>query len=206
MRRILPPITLVLALVTPPPGHASPIVIEFDAIDLADTTAGEDLWEYRYFVTDFDVLADQGFSISFDFTRYTDLQSPAPAVNADWDVATFQPDAVLQSDGLYDALALTGGASLADAFVLSFVWLGAPGTTPGSQPFTVNQFDEDGNLTVIDTGRTVPVGQTPLPEPSTLLLVVTAGAGLARRLRAIGPPRSRPGAVAARPPVAHPGR
>ena len=57
---------------------------------------------------------------------------------------------------LYDALALVNNASLANAFVVDFIWRGTG--TPGSQPFEI--FDD--TFAVIDEGTT-----TTIPEPTT---------------------------------------
>lgn len=183
MNRLQRAITIfVVAMGLAQPCLANPIQISYLATDLPDSAPGEDLWEYRYFVSDFDFEADQGFSIDFGHALYSDLQDPPPPVNADWDPVSFQPDPGLTSAGLYDALALVSGASLADPFVVSFTWLGGALQTPGSQPFTVNQFDSTGSLTVLETGTTVPFGQ-PIPEPSSLVLVALGAAGVARARR-----------------------
>ena len=157
------------------PAPAEATIIEFEATDLLDFVAGDDLWMYRYFVSDFVFDADQGFSISFDTALYRNLQDPLPSVGADWDLLAIQPSQALPSAGLYDALALVKDASLKHPFSLSFTWLGGPGSAPGSQTFTVNQFDEKGNIKILERGQTSQV-----PEPSTLLLV---GSGLALALR-----------------------
>jgi hypothetical protein len=184
MNRLLPAITIfALAAGSAQPATAAAIQIAYLATDVADTGPGEDLWEYQYFVTGFDFAADQGFGIAFDAALYAGLEDPPPAVNADWDPIVFQPDPGLASAGIYDALALVTGASLADPFVLTFAWLGGPGQTPGPQPFTLNAFDAGGLLTVLETGTTVPYA-APVPEPSTLVLVTIGAAGAAWRARA----------------------
>lgn len=159
--------------VQPPPFAAT---FRFEVVDLTDTTPGQDLWEYRYTVSGLALTAGQGFTIFFDFNLYTLLQSPPPLVNADWDPITVPPDVALHSNGFYDAQTLRNAPSLADPFKVRFVWLGGPGTTPGSQPVTV--YDTD--FTPIAQGQTV-------PEPTSLaFLVVTAGL-LARRPRKVVP-------------------
>jgi hypothetical protein len=93
----------------------------------------------------------------------------------EWDVVLFPISPI---DGAYDALALTAGASLAQQFAVSFVWLGGSATSPGSQPFEVYRLDDGIPGPDPETGQTSPV-----PEPSTLLLL---GSGMAVALRRRG--------------------
>jgi hypothetical protein len=142
------------------PGAASGTTITYIATDLADTTPGEDLWSYSYTVSDFSFPAGFGFAVLFELGLYGDLQDPPPAPNSDWDLLTFQPDANLPSDGLYDALGLVADPSLADSFTLSFVWLGSG--SPGSQLFAVY----DDAFEIVETGSTVA-----LPEAGGAMLL-----------------------------------
>jgi hypothetical protein len=151
--------------------------IQFEARDLADVVAGEDLWEYEYFLSGFTFGANTGFTIYAAETLFTTLTIPAPPT-ADWDAQVVEPDTTLGSPGWYDALALQAGPSLAGPFLLRFVWLGGP-KTPGSQPFDIYELDALGNLTVVDDGRTVPRS---VPEPATALLLL-AGLGALRVAR-----------------------
>lgn len=168
MRRILLFFLATFYSLTGLSAHAT--TIQYQATDLPDTVPGDDLWEYVYLVEDFTFNQDYGFSVFFDHTAYAGIESPPPTVNADWDVIALQPDTGLPDDGLYDAMALTDGASLADAFVVRFVWLGSG--SPRSQPFEVYGPGFD----VIETGATV-------PEPSTALLVAGGVLLLVSRLR-----------------------
>jgi hypothetical protein len=168
--------TIGLTVFTAPAAAA---IISFQATDLADVGA-EDRWMYEYLVTDFDFFANQGFSIYFDFASFANLESPAAPVGPDWDILTFQPDPGLFADGLYDALAFVDGASLGLPFTVAFDWLGGPGTAPGVQAFTINQFDASGDISILETGRTTTAG---VPEPATFVLMGLGAALMARRLR-----------------------
>ena len=147
-------------------SHA--IEILYDATDLVDVSPGEDLWQYSYHISDHTFAMDEGFTIYFDHLLYGALDPFPVAPNADWDVVTWDPDASIPDDGAYDALAWVDGASLADPFEVSFVWLGT--STPGSQYFEL--YDDAWNT--VGSGGTAPV-----PEPATLLLVSSGLLGLA---------------------------
>jgi len=142
---------------------ANSATISYDATDLTDTVMGEDLWRYSYTVSDHVFDIDNGFSIFFDYTNYSNLQDPAPLVNADWDILVLQPDSSLPDDGIYDALALLNAPSLLDAFTLDFVWLGVG--TPGSQLFEVY----DDSFNIISSGNTI-ANVSNVPEPATIFL------------------------------------
>jgi hypothetical protein len=156
---------LMLCLIWAP--HSNAITIQYQALDLADTTPGQDLWQYNYQLSDATFAAGQGFSIFFDPTLYDALQNNPPVVNADWDVITLQPDPLLPDAGLYDALALNDGASLADRFTVDFTWLGAG--TPGAQNYVMY----DNMFSTIESGTSIPT--VAVPEPATALLM---GVGL----------------------------
>lgn len=130
-------------------GQSGPVIL-FQATDLADTTAGQNLWQYSYLVSGFNFQANQGFSIFFDHQSYLGLQSPPPAVGPDWNILSVQPDLVLGQPGYYDALALQNNPSLANPFVIDFIWQG--GDTPGAQPFTIYNSD----FSTLFAGQTVP--------------------------------------------------
>ena len=147
------------------PAPAINVTFRFAVVDLADTTPGQDLWEYSYQVSGLTLTAGQGFTIFFDFTRFTLLQSPPPLVNADFDPLVVQPDLNLSSNGFYDAQALRNNPSFADPFKLRFVWLGTAGTSPDAQPYTVYNAD----FSTQSQGQT-----TSVPEPSALALALFA--------------------------------
>ena len=126
---------LLMALMALPINMVHAISINYQTSNLADTTAGEDLWQYTYTVSDHTFSADTGFTIYFDYALYGAIDPFPTSPNADWDVLTWDPDPGIPDDGAFDAYALFDNASLADPFTVSFVWLGAG--TPGSQSFEV---------------------------------------------------------------------
>lgn len=162
-------IALLLALLVAPSSHA--IVIEYEALDLADTTLGENLWQYSYRVSDYDFLADQGFTVWFDAGLYDNLVPVSASL--DWDALVVQPDLFLPDAGFYDALALADHASLADSFNLQFTWLG--NGAPGSQAFDLYDVS-NGSFVVTNSGNTVLRGVTSVPEPAPLWLMFAGGA------------------------------
>lgn len=153
--------------------------ISFEAINLKDVASNQDLWMYKYFVSDATFQPDRGFTVFFDLGLYSDLSvSPKTPGTPDWDPLVIQPDRELGSDGFFDALALAKGASLANPFIVTFNWLGGAGSAPGVQRFEV--YKDPLDIKVLETGLTRPVRS--VPEPSTLLLS-GLGLALASRLR-----------------------
>ena len=159
------------------PGSTQATTIQFTATDLNDTLGpGGDLWQYNYAVSGLTFPMNYDFSILFSSNLYRDLENPLPPVT-DWDILTLQPDPALPADGLYDALALVDNASLANPFTVRFVWLGGSGTTPGAQPFAINEFDAQGNfLRIAESGQTQTLA--PVPEPGTFVLLSMGLVGL----------------------------
>ena len=159
------------------PGSTQATTIQFTATDLNDALGpGGDLWQYSYVVSGLTFPMNYDFSILFSPNLYRDLENPPPPVT-DWDILTLQPDTALPADGLYDAFALVDNASLANPFTVRFVWLGGSGTTPGTQPFVIKEFDAQGNfLRIVETGQTQTTAA--VPEPSTSVLLSMALVGL----------------------------
>ena len=60
-----------LAWLVAPASHA--ILIEYEALDLANTTPGADLWQFNYYVSEHDFRTDQGFTVWFDLGAYDNL-------------------------------------------------------------------------------------------------------------------------------------
>lgn len=167
---------LAAALVVYPSG-AGATTIEYQATHL-----GGNLWQYDYVITGGTFDAQQGFAVSFDGSLYEDLQAVLPSPLG-WDVLLINPDTVLPSDGLYDALAQVDNPSFVGPFSVSFTWLGSAGAAPGSQAFEVYQSDDSGVLESIGGGVTTQREALPVPEPSVPSLLVAAVWGWMLRAR-----------------------
>ncbi len=152
---------------------ALPATIQYQAVDI---NPAQNLWQYDYFVSGTTFTVNQSFTIFFDYHTFSNLQNPQPAASSDWNAIVLQPDLNLPDNGAYDGLALVNDPSLAATFQVQFKWLGSG--MPGSQPFTINQFDSAGNLiAVLETGNTVPfTPPSTVPEPRAGLLFI-AGIG-----------------------------
>ena len=164
---MVPATVLLLVFLVAPSPSALAYQITYDAMDLPDINIGQDLWQYTYQVGNYTFDANHGFTIYFDYNLpFSNIQSPPPVVNSDWDVITWQPDATLPDDGAYDALALTNNASLTDPFTVEFDWAGIG--APSSQFYEIH----DAFFQTVGIGDTVDMNQaTPVPLPSTLLLL-----------------------------------
>lgn len=151
-----------LAVIAFPANAAN---FHYQAADLTDTTASEDLWQYTYTVSDHSFSMDSGFVIFFDPFLYSTLQNPSPAVNSNWDILVIDPNAFAPEDGTFDALSQVDNPSLNDSFSIDFIWLG--GGNPGSQSFEVY----DPAFNVVDSGSTFNT-TTQVPEPPASLLLI----------------------------------
>lgn len=143
-------------------AHAQP-AISIEASDLADTTPGQDLWQYSFALSGFNFQMGQGFSVFFDPLSIPALQAMRTGVGPDWSILSIQPDLILRQPGYYDALALQNDPALSSPFTVEFIWQGQG--TPGAQPFTIYNTD----FSTLFAGQTVVV-----PEPT-----ISALAGLA---------------------------
>jgi subtilase-type serine protease len=110
-------------------------------------------WEYSYAVSN-DSLASaiDHFTVNFDLGLYKNL-NPISAPTG-WDIVSFDPDPLLPDNGVYDALALSGGVTsglTVSGFRIKFDFFGSG--TPGSQGFKI--YDAL-NFTLLDSGVTTP--------------------------------------------------
>jgi hypothetical protein len=169
-KRLMVQVFLMAALAAPLSMFANSVQIQYQATNISG-----DEWSYTYKVTSAPFAANEAFTVFFGLGSYSNLQAAPPSPSG-WSTFSLQPDAILFTNGLYTALALTPGASLAGPFTITFDYLGLG--TPGSQAFSVDQFDSNGNLiSNVTTGFTTPLSQT-VPEPATGLLLLAGGAAV----------------------------
>ena len=147
------------------------LTIEYQAINLANTTPGQDLWRYTYKISGYTFAVNEGLDIYFSQTLYGALSNPQPMLGPQWFASS---STVIDPGGapqIYDVITVVPNPSLDVVFSVDFVWLGQG--TPGSQPFdayrTIN-----GGLGVFDAGRTV---ATTVPEAGSSLLLASLAFG-----------------------------
>lgn len=139
--------------------------VSYTATDLADVSAGQDLWRYSYRVNG-PLPAFGAFNLLFSSSKYSDLS--VGAFSAGLSPLVTQPDAGLGWDGM---LTLTTFSDLIPASIesveLDFVWLGTG--MPADQAYEV----VDDAFNVIGTGKTSPLATPPqgVPEPGVLSLI-----------------------------------
>lgn len=176
--------TLLALLIANHSAWSDPIFYEAENL-------GGDTWEYKYTVGNDTGVAFDWFSIFFDPADYTFDFDAAISGPDGWDFLAIPPELLFPGPeddqagifdvcGFFDVDICFGDdvfvlpGELVGSFTIVFDWLGSPGTTPGSQPFTL--FGDD--LPVGPDGQTDLTNHTlftqPLvsvPEPGTIVLL-----------------------------------
>lgn len=134
--------------------------VRYDLVDLVDTTPGQDLWEYSYFLNGFTFQTNQGFSIFFDYQTFANLTNARPSLNPGWSIIAVQPDVFLHGDGFLDGMAQINSPAYTGPFQVVVTWKGQG--TPGAQLFNTYSLNP---FTTTSTGTT-----TNVPEPQSILL------------------------------------
>jgi hypothetical protein len=151
-------------------GLCPAATVRYEIFDLQSDLGSPSRYRYAYSIVDVTFHPRQELDILFDPVLFCNLSDGR--AGAGFDVMLFQPNNPPGSPGHYTAMALVDNPTL-DAFRVDFTFLG-PGV-PGSQPFLINQFDENGQLVeIIDSGVST------VPEPGNFLIVVPILAGMWR--------------------------
>ena len=145
--------------------------IQYEAIHLASSPPGENLWQYRYYVSGFTEGTEWGFDIFFPLSlgyQFDDLQNPT-APNPGWDAVNYlvQADPNIPQDGFFEAVALVDMPSTLGIFGITFNWRNADVPGPGSQVFHII----DPSLAVTEFGNTTPYSASNVPLPAAGWLV-----------------------------------
>lgn len=141
------------------------------------TDLGVSSYRYTYILSGFSFLANQELDIQFDANLYSNLTNGV--VGTGFDLVLLQPNSPPGLPGDYSAMALIDNPPLDGPFSVDFTYLGEG--MPGSQPYFINQYDDQGNfLGTLESGVS-----SPIPEPGTVTMVaaglVAVGAALRYR-------------------------
>jgi hypothetical protein len=120
---------------------------------------------YTYYASDITFLANQELDIEFSAGLYGAIGGGQ--ITPGFDLMLFQPNNPPGAPGIFSAFALQDVAAGAP-WSVEFTFLGS--NRPGSQSFSIEQFDENGQfITTLETGSTVPAGSpaSNVPEPGT---------------------------------------
>lgn len=136
--------------------------VQFQITDL-----GGPAYRYNYFLSGFNFQVNQELDIKFDPALFGLLSNGVAGPG--FSVSLFQPDNPPGTFGDYSALAVVNNPPLTGPFRVDVIFKGAG--RPGAQPFLVNQFDANFNfLFTIESGTTIPLGSSAVPEPGTVWL------------------------------------
>ncbi len=159
------PALLLGALALSFPSFHAAAGVSYTVTDLADVSAGQDLWRYSYRMNG-PLPAFGAFNLLFSSSKYSDLS--VGAFSAGLSPLVTQPDAGLGWDGM---LTLTTFSELlagnVESVELDFVWTGTG--MPADQAYEVL----DDAFNAIGTGKTSPLATPPqgVPEPGVLSLI-----------------------------------
>jgi hypothetical protein len=161
--------------------------VSYQATNLADVVAGQDLWQLDYTLTGpFDTF--DAVNLLFASDRYASIQLLSMSPTGSLDVLLTQPDVQLGTAGQLNLSALQSlpGTFLSKVAV-RLVWTDQ--ASPGAQPF--EWLDADFNVKA--SGMTVPTSVVPEAGGLPLMLggLAVMWGGLERRRRARSGPASR---------------
>lgn len=139
-------------------GSATAATIQYSVTNLSGNQ-----YRYTYTFSGFTLQLNQAVDIDFDSTLYNTLSNGV--VGTGFAVFIIQPNTPPGPGGVYTAEATVNNPSLAGPFSIDFLYTGIG--TPGSQPFTIDQFDGSGGfVSQLDSGITA------APEPGSFAFAV----------------------------------
>lgn len=150
---------------------SSPVVdaaiqIVYEAHDVQDQVAGQDLWRYDYLVSGYAFDPDQSFfTILFPIDLYEDVQAGVSPPG--WIAETFPADAIFQAT-IFQAFGDSDETSQL-LFSASFGWFDP--SAPGAQLYRLYNYDSVNDEYRYTEGRTT---LATVPEPETLWLLFTS--------------------------------
>jgi hypothetical protein len=173
-------LSLFLAPVVLPPATSHALSIEYKLVDIDDTTAGEDLWQYNYYLKG-DGITTFGFDdeINILFHPYFLFpEIPGSIAMVGWDQRIHGSGYHIYSARTINAISTYWLDS--DLYFLSvnFIRLSLTDGPYLNQPYWFRQND-----ILVSEGTTTPVPVPPqVPEPASVLLFLTGLGLLSRRV------------------------
>lgn len=171
------PLTALLAVSLARAGSISYQITDvFPGAGAALSPPGAVIERYTYYANDITFLANQELDIEFSAGLYGVISNGQ--ITPGFDLTLFQPNNPPGAPGLFSAFALQDVGPAEGPWSVEFTFLGP--SRPGSQTFSINQFDGNGQfITTLETGSTVPAGSaSDAPEPGTfgfMGLVIVCG-------------------------------
>jgi hypothetical protein len=133
-------------------------LIQYQDSSIGTTAFGDAIYRYTFYVSGFNLQANQELDIRFDPNQFKTLSNPTGGPG--FSVLVLQPNSPLGSTGVFSALALVNNPA-SSLFTVDVTFFGDG--DPGPQAFYVNQYDANRNfIATLETGAT-----TATPEPST---------------------------------------
>jgi hypothetical protein len=133
------------------------------------TPLGGNLFQYNYSLSGITFQANEELDIRFDPTLYSNLSNGVAPPG--FSVSLFQPNNPPGAFGDYNALAVVNNPSAAGPFSVRVMFSGQG--QPGSQPFFLDLFDQNGAfISSVAAGNTSAVGS--VPEPASFTMSVFA--------------------------------
>jgi|SRR5947209_10615533 len=155
--------------------------IQFEVTPLGTNSSGATVDQITYLVSGLTLQSTQELDFFFDPKIYSNLANPvAPS---GFTTLVLQPNNPVGTSGDFGVFPASDNTPASGPFSIDVTLIGH--AVPGPQPFSVTQFDQNGNVIgIIATGTTSPVSVAGVPEPASIALIGASVALLGlRRLR-----------------------